>query len=134
METKNETFDLENKDSPKSEVISSICYGNKLDMGFNDGITDGVAPSNLNTTLMLEDIAVGLDDGDRKIAGETVACKLWQGCVLVNSRFWGVGKDQSSYLGEKEEIVDSTFDDNWSQVCGSLVVIMPSTKQCMNEE
>jgi predicted metal-binding transcription factor (methanogenesis marker protein 9) len=83
---------------------------------------------------MLEDIAVGLDDGDRKIAGETVACKLWQGCVLVNSRFWGVSKDQSSYLGEKEETTDSTFDDNWSQVCGSLVVIMPSTKQCMNEE
>ena len=45
METRNENFDLENKASPKSEVISSICYENKLDMGFNDGITDGVAPS-----------------------------------------------------------------------------------------
>lgn len=143
VETRNDTFVLENKASPKSEVIASFCNENKHDMGFNDGITNGVTPSNLNKSVMLEDIAVGLDDGDRKIAEGTVACKLLEvpetGMLYSEDVFWsaqdcGVSKDQSSYLREKEETSHSIADDIWGQVCGSQLVIMPSTNQCMNEE
>lgn len=143
VETRNDTYVLENKASLKSEVIASFCNENEHDMGLNDGIANGVTPSNLNTTVMLEDIAVGFDDGDRKIAGVTVACKLLEvsetRMLYGEGAFWstqdgGVSNDQSSYSREKEESAHSTVVDIWSQVRGDQVVILPSTNECMNEE
>ena len=52
METTNDASVLEDKASLKSEVIVSFCSENKHDMSLNDGIANGVTPSNLKSEVI----------------------------------------------------------------------------------